>query len=200
MSRNLHIAGFLRAGAVACALAAPGVALAQTGAQGGGFAPPAARVAPAAPPAMGGAQGFGPRGPAVVAPAPMQPRLGGGAVTGARPPWVAPVAPAPQPGWGGPRPPRPPVAQPGFPRPHPGHAWRPRPRPHYWGPAFGGALVAPYVYGQTPYVYDDYVEDVGYGEYCATRVKTCELYDPAPLGSGCSCRVRGGRARGVVVR
>jgi hypothetical protein len=38
----------------------------------------------------------------------------------------------------------------------------------------------------------------GSGNYCATSVKTCLLYEPGWLGTGCSCRVYGGRARGFV--
>lgn len=36
------------------------------------------------------------------------------------------------------------------------------------------------------------------GIYCATSVKTCLLQEPGWLGTGCSCRVPGGYARGVV--
>jgi hypothetical protein len=36
------------------------------------------------------------------------------------------------------------------------------------------------------------------GMYCATPVKTCLLYEPGWLGTGCSCRVPGGHARGTV--
>jgi len=35
------------------------------------------------------------------------------------------------------------------------------------------------------------------GNYCATPVKTCLLYRPGWVGTGCSCKVRG-RARGIV--
>jgi hypothetical protein len=38
----------------------------------------------------------------------------------------------------------------------------------------------------------------GSGNYCATPVKTCLLNEPGWLGTGCSCRVSGGRARGFV--
>lgn len=37
------------------------------------------------------------------------------------------------------------------------------------------------------------------GGSCATPVRTCALINPAPIGTGCSCRVQGGRARGSVV-
>lgn len=36
------------------------------------------------------------------------------------------------------------------------------------------------------------------GNYCATPVKTCLLYEPGWVGTGCSCKVTGGRARGTV--
>ncbi|HXY57329.1 MAG TPA: hypothetical protein VEH76_01990 [Methylocystis sp.] len=36
------------------------------------------------------------------------------------------------------------------------------------------------------------------GIYCTTSVKTCLLQEPGWLGTGCSCRVPGGYARGVV--
>ena len=36
------------------------------------------------------------------------------------------------------------------------------------------------------------------GNYCATPVRTCLLYEPGWLGTGCSCRVYGGHARGLV--
>jgi len=38
----------------------------------------------------------------------------------------------------------------------------------------------------------------GPGNYCATNVKTCVLREPGWLGTGCSCRVSGGYARGFV--
>jgi hypothetical protein len=37
------------------------------------------------------------------------------------------------------------------------------------------------------------------GGYCVTPVRTCALINPAPIGTGCSCRTPGGRARGGVV-
>ena len=36
------------------------------------------------------------------------------------------------------------------------------------------------------------------GNYCATPVKTCLLYEPGWVGTGCSCKVYGGQARGIV--
>ncbi|HUI22677.1 MAG TPA: hypothetical protein VLZ74_16785 [Methylocella sp.] len=38
----------------------------------------------------------------------------------------------------------------------------------------------------------------GPGNYCGTPVRTCLLREPGWLGTGCSCRVYGGRARGFV--
>ena len=38
----------------------------------------------------------------------------------------------------------------------------------------------------------------GSGNYCATPVRTCLLYELGWLGTGCSCRVPGGHARGFV--
>ena len=38
----------------------------------------------------------------------------------------------------------------------------------------------------------------GPGDYCATSMKTCLLREPGWLGTGCSCRVSGGHARGFV--
>lgn len=63
----------------------------------------------------------------------------------------------------------------------------------YWG--YGG-----YGYGWDDYYYPSY--GYGYadlGNFCATRARTCQLYEPAPLGVRCSCRVPGGRAVGQVV-
>jgi hypothetical protein len=81
----------------------------------------------------------------------------------------------------------------------------------WWGPAvgFGIGFGYPYWgYGGYGYGYgwdDDYYYDTptyGYsslGGFCATRVRTCQLYEPAPVGAPCSCRIPGGRARGSVV-
>lgn len=38
------------------------------------------------------------------------------------------------------------------------------------------------------------------GKYCATAVLSCRLYQPASIGSGCSCRAVGSRLRGEVSR
>jgi len=75
----------------------------------------------------------------------------------------------------------------------------------YWGVASGlaaaatlGAVAAYPTYAYPAYpVYEVAPEAIG-GQ-CSTPVRICTLYDPAPLGTGCSCRVPGGRARGLVV-
>jgi hypothetical protein len=36
------------------------------------------------------------------------------------------------------------------------------------------------------------------GNYCATSVRTCLLREPGVLGTGCSCHIPGGIARGLV--
>ncbi len=80
----------------------------------------------------------------------------------------------------------------------------------YWGAASGLAAaatlgaIAGYPYYEPYYpaypVYPAYgAAPAAAGGMCSTPVKTCTLYEPAPLGVGCSCRVPGGRARGVVV-
>ncbi len=72
----------------------------------------------------------------------------------------------------------------------------------WWGPAVGVGVVGwPWWddYYAGPYYGVGY--DVGYGGWggaCATPVRVCQLYQPAPVGAGCSCRTPSGRARGVV--
>lgn len=83
----------------------------------------------------------------------------------------------------------------------------------YHGMAPGVATSYPYSYG-----YDGSASGSGYygsgnigyygaapsatvaseGYYCATNVKTCLLNEPGWLGTGCSCKVSFGRARGIV--
>lgn len=96
-------------------------------------------------------------------------------------------------------------------------------RPHYrrWGgyPGWGwgaGLATAATIGALTTYpAYPDYYDYPAYPAYpvypayevapaanggqCSTPVKICTLYERAPLGIGCSCRVPGGRARGTVV-
>jgi len=64
------------------------------------------------------------------------------------------------------------------------------------GAVIGAAATYPY-YG---YPYSTYQTPVASAEggYCATPVRTCALTNSAPVGTGCSCRVTGGRARGTV--
>lgn len=77
----------------------------------------------------------------------------------------------------------------------------------YWGAGLAAAAtlgaIAAYPYEPAYPVYPVYpayetVPAVEGGQ-CSTPVKTCTLYEPAPLGIGCSCRVPGGQARGTVV-
>ena len=80
----------------------------------------------------------------------------------------------------------------------------------YWGAAAGLATAATIgAIASYPTYYPDYpaypiypayeLAPAGDGGRCATPVKVCTLYERAPLGVGCSCRVPGGRARGTVV-
>jgi hypothetical protein len=80
--------------------------------------------------------------------------------------------------------------------------------PYYGGLGWGaaglatGAIVgaaATYPYYNYPYsTYQTPVASAD-GGYCATSVRTCALTNAAPVGTGCSCRTSGGRARGSVV-
>lgn len=77
----------------------------------------------------------------------------------------------------------------------------------YYGMALSAAASYPYSYG---YYGSAYPSGYGYygaaypapvateGYYCATPVKTCLLNEPGWLGTGCSCKVSCGRARGIV--
>lgn len=80
----------------------------------------------------------------------------------------------------------------------------------YWGVGAGlataaviGAAAGYPGYGYPAYGYPVYpayeVLPAASGGQCSTAVKICTLYEPGPIGTGCSCRVPGGRARGVVV-
>ncbi len=60
------------------------------------------------------------------------------------------------------------------------------------GTAIGAAAASTYPVYETP------IPSTA-GGYCATPVRTCALIDPAPVGTGCSCRTPRGRARGAVV-
>lgn len=66
-----------------------------------------------------------------------------------------------------------------------------------------GAATAPLMTGRSVAVSGGISSPVsgragGPGNYCATSVKTCLLYEPGWLGTGCSCRVSDGLARGFV--
>ena len=70
-----------------------------------------------------------------------------------------------------------------------------------WGLASGAVIGAAATYPYYNYPYSTYQTPVSstVGGYCATSVRTCALTSAAPVGTGCSCRVSGGRARGTVV-
>jgi hypothetical protein len=87
---------------------------------------------------------------------------------------------------------------------------------HRFWPYAAAAAGAGIAYGVGTYGYD-YPYDTGYydpgydvapvapaatsideGGSCATPVLVCRLYEPAPIGYGCSCTIGGGQARGVV--
>ena len=53
-------------------------------------------------------------------------------------------------------------------------------------------------FGPTPALTGRSVATGQMGIYCATPAKTCELYHASYVGGGCSCRVPGGRSRGLV--
>jgi hypothetical protein len=111
------------------------------------------------------------------------------------------------------------AARPGFtPSPALHGAWRGGQHRRFW-PYAAAAAGAGLAYGVGGYGYDyDYPYDTGYydpaydvapaiapvvvdtdeGGSCATPVLVCRLYEPAPIGYGCSCTVGGGQARGVV--
>jgi hypothetical protein len=111
------------------------------------------------------------------------------------------------------------AARPGFtPSPALHGAWRGGQHRRFW-PYAAAAAGAGLAYGVGGYGYDyDYPYGTGYydpaydvapaiapvaidtdeGGSCATPVLVCRLYEPAPIGYGCSCTVGGGQARGVV--
>ena len=60
------------------------------------------------------------------------------------------------------------------------------------GSVIGAAAASTYPAYQTPM-------SSTVGGYCATTVRTCALSNAAPVGTRCSCRTQGGRARGTVV-
>jgi hypothetical protein len=65
--------------------------------------------------------------------------------------------------------------------------------------AVAADVTAPLVTGRSVAVSTGPAPGVaGSGNYCGTPVRTCLLYEPGWLGTGCSCRVYGGHARGFV--
>jgi hypothetical protein len=73
---------------------------------------------------------------------------------------------------------------------------------YYNGWGWGAGLAAGSVIGAAAAsTYPAYSTPVSstVGGYCATTVRTCALSSSAPVGTGCSCRTQGGRARGTVV-
>ena len=59
-------------------------------------------------------------------------------------------------------------------------------------------VTAPLMTGRSVAVSPEPGAVAGPGNYCATPVKTCLLNEPGWLGTGCSCRISGGHARGFV--
>jgi hypothetical protein len=108
------------------------------------------------------------------------------------------------------------AVRPGFtPNPAVRGAWHGGGHHRVW-PYAAAAAGAGIAYGVGTYGYD-YPYDTGYydsgydavpvapaatnideGGSCATPVLVCRLYEPAPVGYGCSCTVGGGQVRGVV--
>ena len=68
------------------------------------------------------------------------------------------------------------------------------------GLATGAVIGAAATYPYYNYPYSTYQTPVSssVGGYCVTAVLTCALTNSAPVGTGCSCRTSGGRARGTV--
>jgi hypothetical protein len=73
---------------------------------------------------------------------------------------------------------------------YPGYATTPE--------ALAADVTAPLMTGRSVAVSPEPGAVAGPGNYCATSVKTCLLREPGWLGTGCSCKVYGGRARGFV--
>ena len=69
-----------------------------------------------------------------------------------------------------------------------------------WGLATGAVIGAAATYPYYNYPYSTYKTPVASadGGYCVTPARTCALTRSAPIGTGCSCSILGGRARGTV--
>jgi hypothetical protein len=69
-----------------------------------------------------------------------------------------------------------------------------------WALPLGAGIVAPFAAAGAEAGTDAYYPeaDAAIGGYCMTPYRTCQLNSPAAIGTGCSCRVPGGRARGSV--
>jgi hypothetical protein len=74
--------------------------------------------------------------------------------------------------------------------PDPGHCWA--------YPISGPATYEALGWTPAPLATGRSVATGQMGIYCATPVKTCELYHASYVGGDCSCRVPGGRSRGSV--
>ena len=64
-----------------------------------------------------------------------------------------------------------------------------------------GSALASALADEDAYYYPDDMDGpygLPLGGYCRTAHLTCQLYNSGPLGTGCSCRVPAGRARGIV--
>jgi hypothetical protein len=64
----------------------------------------------------------------------------------------------------------------------------------WWGPVAAASMILPFAAAAAQ---ADYA-DGSLGDYCVTPARTCELDSAGRLGAGCSCKVRGGRAHGMV--
>ncbi len=81
--------------------------------------------------------------------------------------------------------------RPGWHRYHYGYGYG---YPYGYGAGLAALGTAPLMTGRSVAI----SPAAGSGNYCATPVKTCLLYEPGWLGTGCSCKVYDGYARGTV--
>jgi hypothetical protein len=71
--------------------------------------------------------------------------------------------------------------------------------PDYYGYNYGYPATGPGgYYAAAPLVTGRSVAAGQLGGYCTISVKACELHHPSYIGDACSCRVPGGRARGLL--